>query len=310
MTDSTQAQSVSNNLVLSLAANEKPARRNRGRAWQNLLANKGALVGVVILAIALFASLFSAWIVPHDPTFRDITRRLSPPLSTVEGNFFLLGTDAVGRDILSRIIYGTRITLVVGLASVLVAGTVGTVLGLIAGYRGKWADGIIMRVADIQLALPFMVLAIAVAGVLGSSVTNTIIVLGVTGWVTHVRVVRAETLSTRSRDFVLGARSVGAQDARIITKHILPNVQALAIVSATLMVARMIIAEASLSFLGLGVPIGTPTWGVMISEGREYITTAWWVTAFPGIAILLTVMAVNMVGDWLRDVLDPRMRRG
>jgi peptide/nickel transport system permease protein len=155
-----------------------------------------------------------------------------------------------------------------------------------------------------------MVLAIAVAGVLGSSVVNTIIVLGVTGWVTHVRVVRAETLSTRSRDFVLSARAVGAPDSRVISKHILPNVQALAIVSATLMVARMIIAEASLSFLGLGVPIGTPTWGVMISEGREYIATAWWVTAFPGIAILVTVMAVNLVGDWLRDVLDPRMRRG
>lgn len=309
MTDSSQLQSVTS-IGISLAPEAKPAKRKRSRALQSLLANKGALIGVVILALAIFASLFSTWIVPHDPTFRDITRRLSPPLSTVNGNFFLLGTDAVGRDIFSRVIYGTRITLLVGFASVLIAGTVGTVLGLISGYRGGVTDGVIMRIADIQLALPFMVLAIAVAGVLGSSIFNTIIVLGVTGWVTHVRVVRAETLSTRSRDYVLSARAIGVRDRRIIARHILPNVQALAIVSATLMVARMIIAEASLSFLGLGVPIGTPTWGVMISEGREYISTAWWVAAFPGIAILLTVMAVNMVGDWLRDVLDPRMRRG
>jgi peptide/nickel transport system permease protein len=292
-----------------LTAEKAPVRRKRSAALQSLIANKGALVGMVILAIVVFASLFATWIVPHDPTYRDITRRLSPPLSTVEGEFFLLGTDAVGRDILSRIIFGTRVTLLVGVASVLVAGTVGTVLGLFAGYRGKWADAVIMRIADIQLALPFMVLAIAVAGALGSSVVNTIVVLGVTGWVTHVRVVRAETLSTRSRDYVLSAQAVGARDSRIITKHVLPNVQALAIVSATLMVARMIIAEASLSFLGLGVPVGTPTWGVMISEGREYIATAWWVAAFPGIAILITVMAVNLVGDWLRDVLDPRMQR-
>lgn len=309
MADSTHAHSTSN-LALALPGTDKPTRRKRSWVWQSLFANKGALAGMVILVLAVFLSIFSAWIVPHDPTFRDITRRLTPPLTTVDGNFFLLGTDAVGRDILSRIIYGTRITLLVGLASVLVAGTVGTVLGLIAGYRGKWIDATIMRIADIQLALPFMVLAIAVAGALGSSVLNTIIVLGVTGWVTHVRVVRAETLSARSRDYVLAARAVGTRDGSIILKHILPNVQALAIVSATLMVARMIIAEASLSFLGLGVPIGTPTWGVMISEGREYIANAWWVAAFPGIAILITVMAVNMVGDWLRDVLDPRMRRG
>jgi peptide/nickel transport system permease protein len=167
-----------------------------------------------------------------------------------------------------------------------------------------------MRIAEIQMALPFMVLAIAVAGALGSSLRNTILILGITGWVTHVRVVRAETLTVRTLDYVLAARATGVPGARIVGRHIVPNVQALAIVSATLMVARMLIAEASLSFLGLGVPIGTPTWGVMIAEGREYITTAWWVAAFPGIAILLTVMSVNLVGDWLRDALDPRMRRG
>ncbi|MCB0047863.1 MAG: ABC transporter permease [Caldilineaceae bacterium] len=277
---------------------------------RSLLANRGAIAGLCVLCVVVFAGLFSSLIVPHDPTLRDISRRLSPPLSTINGEFFLLGTDAVGRDILSRIIFGTRITLIVGLASVALAGSVGLTLGLIAGYVGKWPDTIIMRLADIQLALPFMVLAIAVAGALGSSLRNTIIVLGVTGWVTYCRLVRAETLSVREQDYVLSAKAIGAPGYHIVIRHILPNVRASAIVAATLMVARMLIAEASLSFLGLGIPISTPTWGVMISEGREYIVTAWWVAAFPGIAILITVMSVNLVGDWLRDALDPRMRRG
>jgi peptide/nickel transport system permease protein len=297
-------------IALPAAAERSLVRRKRPWLVQSLLANRGAMAALAVLAIVVFASLFSPWIVPHDPMHRDITRRLSPPLSTVDGAFFLLGTDGVGRDILSRIIYGTRITLTVGLASVLLAGSLGFVLGLVAGYRGKWADMVIMRVAEIQMALPFMVLAIAVAGALGSSLRNTILILGITGWVTHVRIVRAETLTVRSLDYVLSARAIGVPGSRIVGRHIVPNVQALAIVSATLLVARMLIAEASLSFLGLGVPVGTPTWGVMIAEGKEYIATAWWVAAFPGIAILLTVMSVNLVGDWLRDALDPRMRRG
>jgi peptide/nickel transport system permease protein len=268
------------------------------------------VAGLVVLFIVVLAALLSSWIVPHDPTLRDITQRLEPPMSVVEGNLFILGTDALGRDILSRIIYGTRITLIVGLAAVGLAGMVGLVLGLLAGYSGGWPDAIIMRLADIQLAVPFMVLAIAVAGVLGSSLRNTIIVLGITGWVTYGRLIRGETLSVRENEYILSARAIGAGGTRIVGRHILPNVRASMIVAATLMVARMLLAEASLSFLGLGIPPQTPTWGVMISEGREYIATSWWVSAFPGIAILITVMSVNLVGDWLRDALDPRQRKG
>jgi peptide/nickel transport system permease protein len=309
MTESAPAQAV---VELRPDARQEAGVRRRGRPWavRSLLRNQGAIAGLVVLAIVVLAALFSSLIVPHDPTLRDISQRLEPPMTEIDGKLFVLGTDAVGRDILSRIIYGTRITLIVGLAAVGLAGLVGLVLGLLAGYAGGWPDTVIMRLADIQLAVPFMVLAIAVAGVLGSSLRNTIIVLGITGWVTYGRLVRGETLSVRENEYILSARAIGAGGSRIISRHILPNVRASMIVAATLMVARMLLAEASLSFLGLGIPPATPTWGVMISEGREYIATSWWVSAFPGIAILITVMSVNLVGDWLRDALDPRQRKG
>jgi peptide/nickel transport system permease protein len=275
---------------------------------RSLRRNRGAMIGLVVLFVVTIAAIFSAWITPHDPTLRDISQRLQPPLSEIDGQLYLLGTDALGRDILSRIIYGTRITLLVGLASVALAGTLGLILGLLAGYSKGWPDTLIMRIADIQLAVPFMLLAIAVAGALGSSLRNTIIILGITGWVAYGRLIRSETLSVREHEYVLAARSIGATNSRIILRHVLPNVRNSLIVAATLMVARMLIAEATLSFLGLGVPINTPTWGVMISEGREYITTSWWVSAVPGLAILITVMSVNLVGDWLRDALDPKQR--
>ncbi len=307
MTDSSQAH---RDVDLPVPVESDIVAKRRGRSWamRSLLRNRGAIAGLAGLLVVVLAALLSTWIVPHDPTLRDITRRLEPPMSVIDGELFVLGTDAVGRDILSRIIYGTRITLVVGLAAGALAGTVGMVLGLLAGYSGGWLDTVIMRIADIQLAVPFMVLAIAVAGVLGSSPRNTIIVLGITGWVTYGRLIRSETLSVRENDYVLAARTIGAGSPRIVFRHVLPNVRASMIVAATLMVARMLLAEASLSFLGLGIPIGTPTWGVMISEGREYIATSSWVSAFPGIAIVITVMSVNLVGDWLRDALDPRQR--
>lgn len=308
MTEQRQAPGIN---VIKVDEDVMGPIRRRGRSWalRSLLHNRGAMIGLAMLLIVIFTALFSQWIVPHDPKQRDISQRLEPPLSIIEGERYLLGTDAVGRDILSRIIFGTRITLIVGLASVGLAGSVGLALGLIAGYAGGWVDTLTMRIADIQLAVPFMVLAIAVAGVLGSSLRNTIIVLGITGWVTYGRLIRSETLSVREYEYVLAARATGVPRTRILLRHILPNVRASMIVAATLMIARMLLAEASLSFLGLGIPINTPTWGVMISEGREYIATSWWVSAFPGIAILITVMSVNMVGDWLRDALDPRQRR-
>jgi peptide/nickel transport system permease protein len=284
------------------------ARRELVLTLKRLRRNKGATLGVAILLIVSIAAIFSSYITPHDPTFRDIARRLKPPMYQQDGQTFLLGTDAVGRDIFSRIIYGTRITLIVGLASVFFAGSIGVLIGLLAGYLGGWFDSLAMRIADVQLAIPFMVLAIAVAAVLGNSLTNTIIVLGITGWVTYGRLVRSETLSVRRNEYVTAAEAIGVQPARIVFRHILPNVGATIIVAATQMVARMLLAEASLSFLGLGIPFTTPTWGVMIAEGRDYLTTSWWVSTFPGLAIVLTVMSANLVGDWLRDVSDPRQQ--
>lgn len=284
------------------------ARREINFFFKRLLRNKGATLGVLILIVVAVAAIFSEWITPHDPTLRDIARRLKPPLYQQDSQLFLLGTDAVGRDILSRIIFGTRITLIVGLASVFFAGSIGVLIGLLSGYLGGWFDTIAMRIADIQLAIPFMVLAIAVAAVLGNSLTNTIIVLGITGWVTYGRLVRSETLSVRRNEYVTAAEAVGVQPFRIIFRHILPNVGASIIVAATQMVARMLIAEASLSFLGLGIPFTTPTWGVMIAEGRDYLMTSWWVSTLPGLAIFLTVMSANLVGDWLRDITDPRQQ--
>ena len=284
------------------------ARRELVLTLKRLRRNKGATLGVAILLIVSIAAIFSSYITPHDPTFRDIARRLKPPMYQQDSQTFLLGTDAVGRDIFSRIIYGTRITLIVGLASVFFAGSIGVLIGLLAGYLGGWFDSLAMRIADVQLAIPFMVLAIAVAAVLGNSLTNTIIVLGITGWVTYGRLVRSETLSVRRNEYVTAAEAIGVQPARIVFRHILPNVGATIIVAATQMVARMLLAEASLSFLGLGIPFTTPTWGVMIAEGRDYLTTSWWVSTFPGLAIVLTVMSANLVGDWLRDVSDPRQQ--
>ncbi len=283
-------------------------RREIELTLKRLWRNKGATLGVLILLVVIAAALFSTYITPHDPTFRDIARRLKPPMYQQNGQLFVLGTDAVGRDILSRIIYGTRITLIVGLASVFFAGSIGVLIGLLSGYFGGWFDTLVMRIADIQLAIPFMVLAIAVAAVLGNSLNNTILVLGITGWVTYGRLVRSETLSVRRNEYVTAAEASGVSPARIVFRHILPNVGASIIVAATQMVARMLIAEASLSFLGLGIPFTTPTWGVMIAEGRDYLMTSWWVSTLPGLAIVLTVMSANLVGDWLRDITDPRQQ--
>jgi peptide/nickel transport system permease protein len=210
----------------------------------------------------------------------------------------------------SRLLYGARVSLLVGFAAVLVAGAVGVALGLVAGYYGGRLDDLLMRVGDVQLAFPVLVLAIAVLSVLGASLGNVIVVLGVTGWVTYARIARAETLSLRQRDFVEGARALGARDGAILWRHILPNVLPPITVVATFSVARTIIAEASLSFLGLGIPPPAPSWGAMLDEGRNYLTTGWWLALFPGLAILLLVLGINLVGDWLRDALDPRVERG
>jgi peptide/nickel transport system permease protein len=234
---------------------------------------------------------------------------LKPPGTQGEGGTYWLGTDPLGRDLLSRIIYGARISLLVGTLTVLVRGTLGVLIGLVGGYYGGKVDDLLMRIADIQLTLPFLIVAIAVLVVLGPGLGNLIIVLGLTGWVDFGRVVRSETLSLRQRDFIDAARASGASNVSIMWRHILPNTASVILVISTLQVASVIIAEASLSFLGLGVPALTPTWGKEISDGRDYAALAWWLPTFPGVAIFATVLAINILGDWLRDRWDPRLRR-
>jgi peptide/nickel transport system permease protein len=267
------------------------------------LAVAGALVVVVTIVLAAAAPALA----PGDPIKNALLERLTPPTWAHEHP---LGTDTLGRDVASRLLHGARVSLVVGFSAVLLAGVVGVVLGLVSGWYRGWLDDLLMRVGDVQLAFPVLVLAVGVLAVLGASLLNLILVLGVTGWITYARIVRGEVLALRERDFVAAARALGASDAWIVSRHLLPNVLPPLTVVATFSVARTIIAEASLSFLGLGIPAPQPSWGAMLDEGRNYITTGWWLALFPGLAILLLVLGINLVGDWLRDVLDPRLERG
>jgi peptide/nickel transport system permease protein len=277
------------------------------RSRIDAVAGAGGLVVIVAVALAVFAPAFA----PADPIKNSLLDRLTPPMWLAGGDArHPLGTDTLGRDVASRLLYGARVSLVVGFSAVVVAGVFGVALGLVSGwYRGR-LDDLLMRLGDVQLAFPVLVLAVAVLAVLGASLTNLIVVLGVTGWITYARIVRGEVLTLREREFVMAARASGATDRWILWHHLLPNVLPPISVVATFSVARTIIAEASLSFLGLGIPPPEPSWGAMLDEGRNYITTGWWLALFPGVAILLLVLGINLVGDWLRDVLDPRMERG
>ncbi|SMF02304.1 peptide/nickel transport system permease protein [Xaviernesmea oryzae] len=268
-----------------------------------------AAAGLVIVVVALFAALFGPWLVPYDPGAQDILQRLKPPLWQGAEGIHLFGTDALGRDIFSRIVVGARVSMLVGVSSVVISGAVGVTFGLIAGYEDKYAGRVLMMLTDIQLAIPFLVLALAVAAVVGPSLWNIIAILGLTNWVQYARVVRAECLVLREREFIQAAHMMGISSLHILTRHLLPNVMSSIIVISSLLVAKMILFESSLSFLGLGVPPETPTWGTMISEGRNYIGNAWWVATIPGFAIFVTVVGTNLVGDRLRDLLDPRLRQ-
>lgn len=270
-----------------------------------------ALAGVAVIAVSVLVAAFAPALAPSDPVRNRLLDRLTPPMWAEGGTArYPLGTDTLGRDVLSRLLYGARVSLVVGLAAVLVAGVVGVVFGLVAGYRGGWPDDLLMRLGDIQLAFPVLLLGVAVTAVLGASLGNMILVLGASGWVTYARIARGETLSLKEREFVAAARALGAPARHVVTRHLLPNVLPPLMVVTTFSVARTIIAEASLSFLGLGLPPPTPSWGAMLDEGRNYITTGWWLALFPGLAILVLVLAINLCGDWLRDALDPRIEKG
>jgi peptide/nickel transport system permease protein len=285
---------------------------NWTRARHSLVKAGWPILGLIILSILIFLAAFGPNIAPKDPNRQNLILRLKPPMVRDEaGNVeFPLGTDALGRDILSRMIYGARVSLMVGVVAVFIGGFIGIFFGLLAGYFGGLVDDIIMRIADIQLAFPFILLTIMVLVVLGSGVLNLVLVLGVGQWVTYARIARGQAIAQREKEYVEAARSMGARDWQILFKSILPNTLAPLIVIASFNVASVILSEASLSFLGLGVPPTVPTWGGILAESRDQLLGgSWWLAVFPGLAIMLTVLSLNILGDWLRDFLDPRLRR-
>ena len=262
-------------------------------------------LAVGALLVVVLGAVFAERLAPFGPGEQDITQRLQPP--ALRGH--VLGTDELGRDILSRLLHGGRVSLLVGLIAVGLSCPVGMLVGVTAGYAGRRVDDVLMRVTEVQLAIPTILLAIAVIGVLGPGLSNVILTLTVTGWTLYARLIRGETLAVKERDYVVAARAAGAGDLRIMGHHVIPNVLSPVIVVAVFAVANMIILEATLSFLGLGVEPQVVTWGRMLNAGRLYLATAWWLMTFPGLAIFVTVLAVNLIGDHLRDWLDPRLRR-
>jgi len=278
-------------------------------AWQRLWRLKWGLAAAVVLLAVVASAVFAPLIAPHDPLAVNIRARLQPPAWLAGGSaHHVLGTDQVGRDLLSRVIYGGRVSLVVGVGAVLISTTIGVLLGLVAGYFRARIDWVIMTLVNVMLTFPFVLLALAVIAVLGPSVVNMIIVLGVAGWPIYARVVRAETLAIREREFVLAGQALGMSHARIVFKQILPNLVSAIVVIATLQVAQVIILESFLSFLGLGVQPPTPAWGNMLGEGRVYMLNSWWIAAFPGLAIFVTTLVINLMGNALRDWLDPHLK--
>lgn len=277
--------------------------------WSSLRRGKGVLLGAAILVVMIPAAVLAPYVAPHDPLQAEIVQRLRPPAWTERGTLQnLLGTDQLGRDVLSRTIYGSRVSLIVGVTAVLISGTLGVLLGLVSGFQGGRLDALIMRIADVQLAFPFILLAIAVVAVVGGGLLNVILILGVTGWVSYGRVVRSQVLSVKEKEYVEAARALGSRTLVLVVRHILPNVMTPVIVLATFNVASYMVAEASLTFLGLGVQPAIPSWGIMLADGREYMRAGWWMAIFPGLALMLTVLSINLVGDWLREYLDPRFR--
>jgi peptide/nickel transport system permease protein len=294
-----------------LSAEAAAQRRPRLRTVRSLLNSPVGLLGFVLVATAVVLALGAPLIAPHDPTEFNFRSRLLPPSWLGGEPTFLLGTDQLGRDLLSRLIFGSRISLLVGVLGVVISMLIGVTLGLVSGYVGGLVDSVISRVIDTFMAIPFILLALAVVGVVGTgsnSLVILVVVLGLTGWVTFARVVRGEVLSVKNLEYVEAANALGQRNFFVIFRHVLPNVTASIIVLATLQIATVIIAESSLSFLGLGVQPPTVTWGIMLADGRDHLATSWWLSTFPGVAITLTTLGMILLGDWLRDVLDPRMK--
>lgn len=276
----------------------------RARWLRRLLREPTTVVGLFLLLCFVALALLAPVLSPHNPLTPNVQASLTPPSAA-----YLLGTDKLGRDILSRMLYGARISLRSGLLVVLGAGTFGALVGLIAGYRRGWADEVLMRVTDIFFAFPFLILAMAIAAALGPSLRNALIAVAVVSWPVYARLVRGQVLILREREFIQAARAIGVPGSRILWRHLLPNTLAPLLVQASFDMGATILSVAGLSFIGFGAQPPTPEWGVMISEGRNYITTQWWLTGVPAVAILLLVAAFNLIGDGLRDLLDPRLKR-
>jgi|TARA_B110000091_G_C13788973_1_gene464693 peptide/nickel transport system permease protein len=285
-------------------------RKEMWRALESLVTSRWALVGMLILFIVTFVAIFGPQLAPFDPNRQNIMMRLLEPGEAGAGDLtYWLGSDQLGRDVFSRLLYGARVSLLVGVAAIAVGGTIGIIAGLVSGYYGGWIDDVIMRLGDIQLAFPFILLAIMFLVVLGPGLVNIILVLGIGQWITYARIVRAQTLSLREKEYVEAARAMGDSTFSILFRTILPNIIAPLTVIASFNVAGVILSEAALSFLGLGVPPDVPTWGSMLSESRDHLlSNKWWMSLFPGLAIIFTVLAFNIIGDWLRDFLDPRLK--
>ncbi len=275
----------------------------RDDAIRRFKKNPTAIIGLIIVFLFLFIALFGAYFTPHDPFAQNIRNAHQPP-----GDGYLLGTDFFGRDILSRIMIGARISLLVGVTVVILWGLIGIVVGLVAGYYGGWLESALMRIVDAFISFPGIILALAIMAVRGQGIENVIFALAIVGWPTMARLVRSEVISLKEREYIQAARSLGFNDAKIMFQHILPNSLATIIVYSTMGIAIPIIAEAGLSFLGLGATPDQATWGFQMSLERQYMRTAWWGVTFPGLAVMIVVLGFNLLGDGLRDVLDPRMK--
>jgi len=272
--------------------------------WPRFRRNRFAMAGAVVVAGLFLLSFLAPFISPSDPNAIDAYHVLLPPSTS-----HWMGTDELGRDVLTRVIYGARISLKVGFVAVGIAIAIGTVVGLLAGFYGGWVDSLLMRFVDIMLCFPTFFLILAVIALLEPSIWYIMLIIGITGWMGVARLVRAEVLSIKERDFITAARSIGASNTRIIFRHILPNAAAPVFVAATLGVAGAILTESALSFLGIGVQPPTPSWGNILTSGKDYLEFAWWLSLFPGVAILITVLAYNLLGEGIRDALDPRLQR-
>jgi len=279
-----------------------PALTEPRRARRRMPLNRSGALGLIVVALVVGVAVLAPLITPYGPADSDLVKTLQPP-----SRAHWMGTDQLGRDLFTRILYGARVSLTIGLVTVGVSGVLGLVVGLISGYLGGLTDVVLMRLVDVQLSFPFILLALVVNAILGIGLQNIILTLIITGWVVYARLVRGEVLALKTLDYVEAARALGAQQMRIVLRHLLPNLWTPVIILSSLQVAQFIVAEAAISFLGFGVQPPMASWGNMLNEGKTYIYNAWWMTTFPGVALVLTALGVNLVGDWLRDTLDPRL---